>query len=94
MQENVPVNCRSCEREVLMKDIKFDSTTNSYICERCYDKNRKSSEQEMSVKKDDMTSKPDLENYLCKNCNYEFSRKKSRTINECPYCGKNDLLVK
>ena len=34
-----------------------------------------------------------MNKYICTNCKYKFSRKKSREVENCPYCGKNTIIV-
>ncbi|MGV8087175.1 MAG: hypothetical protein ACP5N1_06100 [Candidatus Woesearchaeota archaeon] len=102
--ENLLIVCRLCGRKVLMHNMRPDTTGENMVCVDCYKKGsqtkssmsiaEKASEIALSKqpRKSNEKSEP-MVKYLCPNCKYKFSRKKSQEVRKCPYCGKTNIML-
>jgi len=99
MDENLLIVCRNCGRKILMHNMRPDDSGENMICVDCYRKKvptRSLSEEARSIdqpaRKTVAKSEP-MNKYICTSCRYKFSRKASREVDKCPYCGKNTIIV-
>ncbi len=102
--ENLLIVCRICGRKTLMHNMRQDGSGENMVCVDCYKRNSQNkptmsiSERaaelnaEKTVKKTTEKSEPMIK-YLCSNCKYKFSRKKSQEVTKCPYCGKTNVML-
>lgn len=102
--ENLLIVCRLCGRKVLMHNMRPDATGENMICVDCY-KSGSQVKSSMSIteKANELVSSKNLRKgtekselmikYLCPNCKYKFSRKKSQEVHKCPYCGRTNIML-
>lgn len=96
--DNLLIVCRSCGRKVLMHNMKPDASGENMICFDCAKKQGVASERLASLQKPESarpksTITEKMIKYICTACKYKFSRKESRGVDKCPYCGKNSIVL-
>ena len=83
--------CSRCKREFDFDNIKYDSD-NRLICVECLGKQQKLEKKEKLVL--EKTGEGEAINFICVNCRFKFSVKKSSQKDvKCPYCSKTRLML-
>lgn len=104
-EDNLLIICRSCGRKSLMHNMRLADDGEHMICVDCARKGVSlSSETTIQKKaienqqfsglknKTEKTKSEKMIKFICTNCKYKFSRKESRHVDKCPYCGKNTIV--
>jgi DNA-directed RNA polymerase subunit RPC12/RpoP len=99
--ENLLIVCRSCNRKILMHNMRPDGTGENMVCNDCYKRNspnRTMSISEVAAAQSQpirkvVEHKEPMVKYLCTSCKYKFSRKQSQEVGKCPYCGKSSIVM-
>lgn len=98
------VSCEVCSTRVNVKDMKFDMTGTSLICQECYERQASRSTRFMEQKNlgESAAIERRLERakntinyifYKCEGCQYSFSRKVDFKFNNCPNCGCQSVKI-
>jgi hypothetical protein len=83
--------CAVCRKNFAFEDIRYSNDGKRILCLSCYGqapKNNKTTKIIISENK----KQCDESKFICVNCRYKFSLKKSTKIAlVCPYCGKDKI---
>ena len=95
--------CEKCKAVVPSQNIKLypkPDNTNLLLCEACLNQIKAVNKSIQEGKSEKITNLPpaDFANLFCTRCNYAFRVNRSKigvTLHlSCPYCSKNDKLVR
>lgn len=104
LEQSKSVTCEICSTRVPIKDMKFDLSGTSLICEPCYGRQHSRSTRHFERKElgPSQSAERRVERssqvasylfYQCQSCSYRFSRKASFTFLNCPHCSKQTIKV-
>ena len=107
--DNLLIICRSCGRKTLMHNMRPYNDGENMICVECLKKKGPSVTPVSNIfakktisnspsdaplsKKNKTEHKEKMIKYICTNCKYKFSRKESQSVEKCPYCGRDSIMI-
>lgn len=93
--ENIktPVQCRKCKKVVKFDEVKYDDSSKSYVCQKCFLESRKFNAQKKTLSSNEASLKkePSKIKYSCGKCKYTYQRASDKSPGKCPYCGSSNV---
>jgi DNA-directed RNA polymerase subunit RPC12/RpoP len=85
--------CGKCGAKTAIDDMTYSVDGKKLVCQTCLNKEKGIYTATGVPPAPKPAPKPEMVNYHCNNCQFNFSRKKGIDVRNCPYCAKESVSV-
>lgn len=73
--------------------MRIDTNGKNLACRNCIDRKPVQKQEQKAAIGAKVKEEPDLKEYFCKSCKYNFKRAKHLNVTTCPYCGASGSIM-